>query len=79
MEGLTAAFMFAVVTLLARISWDLLCVRDALEKGQHLKEKHPGRVRRSPKGGAERVPDGTPGCDVTQPLPKVPAGNEGRD
>lgn len=79
MEGLEAAFMFAAVTLLAKISWDLLCVRDALEKDQRLNKKNPSCARRRPGGKAKRIPDGTPGCEVTQPLPKVPEGDEGRD
>lgn len=79
MEGLEAAFMFATATLLAKISWDLFCIRESLEKGGKLKKEHPGRVRCRPAGHTERVPDGSPSPEVTQPLPKVSERDSGCD
>ncbi len=60
MEGLTGAFMFAVVTILARISWDLFCVRESLGKGERAKKKHPGHIRRGPEGESAHELDGSP-------------------
>ncbi len=79
MEGLFTAFMFAALSLLAKISWDLFCIRESLEKGGELKKKHPGRARCRPAGHAEHVLGGRPGSEVTQPMPKVAQRDSGRD
>lgn len=79
MEGLETAFMLITATLLAKISWDLFCIRESLEKGGKLKKEHPGRVRSRPAGHTESVPDGSPRPEVTQPLQKVAQRDSGRD
>ena len=53
MGGLATAFMFAALSLLAKISWDLFCIREALRKDDQLKKKHPGRARCCPAGACE--------------------------
>lgn len=79
MDGLATAFMIAMLSLLAKISWDLFCIREALEKGGKFEKKHPGRARCRPAGHAERVPDGRPDPEIAQPLPKVAQRDPRRD
>lgn len=84
MEVIYFAASFAATTLLAKISWDLFCIREALENNhgadfvRQIKEEHPCNVADSPFGDADHELRRWPRAKVTQPIPKVgEAGGKG--
>lgn len=79
MEGLFAVFMFAVVTFLASISWDVWSIRRLLDGKRRADKKHPRNVERRPLSRLEGEGERRPGPKITQPIPKVAQRDSSRD